>query len=115
MYQPKTAFANIAPSQTDSSLIVAVPSKRIRVVAGWAIAAGTVTDITFNTKPIGSGVAITSDIHCGVTGGMLMPSPPQTAVGEPPIGYFETNVSEGLTATTGAGASVGVTLRYIEL
>ena|SRR3990167_9985254 len=115
MYQPSTGFSNIAPSATDSNIVSAVPGKRIRVVGGWAVAAGTATNITFNTKPTGSGVAISSTIYCGINGGICWPSPDGMPTGEPPIGYFETSVGEGLTATTGAGASVGVTVRYITI
>jgi len=116
MLVAKTSFANIAASQTDSNIITGVPGKVLRVVGGWAVNAGTAMNITFNSKGTGSGTAITSIIPCGANGGLLMPSVQPITVGEPPYGYFESNKGEGITATTGAGATIiGVTLRYLEI
>lgn len=112
MYKVLTAKANIAPSTTDAVLVATVKSKRVVVLGGFAIAAGTATTITFNTKPAGAGVAITSDMPFGINGGVVFPVPQTMPVGEP-CGYFETSSGQGLTATTGAGASIGVTVRYV--
>jgi hypothetical protein len=49
----KRALANVAQSQTDSSLVTAITGKKIRVLSVYAIAGGTATDLTFNTKPGG--------------------------------------------------------------
>lgn len=114
MYRVKTAVANIAPSQTDSILVARIDGKRIVVVGGFVICAGTATSITFNRKPAGSGVAITSDMPFAANGGICWSVPQTMPVGEP-CGYFETNSGEGLSATTGSGSSVGVTLRYVEV
>ena len=116
MLASKTSFANVAASQTDANIISRVDGRILRVVGGWAVNAGTAMNITFNSKGTGSGTAITSIIPCGINGGLLMPSVQPNTVGEPPYGYFESNKGEGITVTTGAGASIiGVTLRYLEI
>lgn len=112
----KTSFANIAASQTDSNIVTGVDGRKIRVIGGWVVNAGTAMNVTFNSKGTGAGTAITSIIPCGANGGLLMPSVQPDRVGEPPYGYFESNKGEGITATTGAGATiVGITLRYVEI
>ena len=115
MYTAKYATSNIAPSTTDGLIITGKVGKVMRVVGGFLVCAGTATSITFNSKPIGSGTAITSAIACGANGGLAMTSPPQIALGEPPYGYFETAKGDGLSATTGSGSSIGVSLVYIEI
>ena len=116
MFLSKTSFANVAASQTDANVITAKDSTIFRIIGGFVVVAGTATNVTFNSKGTGAGTAITSIIPCGINGGLLMPSPSQDRSGEPPFGYFDTNKGEGLTVTTGAGASIaGVTVRYIEL
>ena len=116
MFLSKTSFANVAASQTDANIITKKDGVVMRIIGGWAVVAGTAMDITFNSKGTGAGTAVTALIPCGINGGLLMPSPSQDRSGEPPFGYFDTNKGEGLTVTTGAGASiVGVTIRYIEL
>ena len=115
MYAPKYTSSNIAPSQTDSSLVAAKASTILRVVGGFLVAGGTATTITFNSKPTGSGTAISSIIACGANGGLILPSVQPAYVGEPPYGYFQTNKGEGLSATTGSGSTVGVTLIYVEI
>lgn len=115
MYPAKYAKADIAPSSTDASLITAKPGVKMRVIGGFLVCAATATSIVFNTKPTGSGTAISSTVFNGSNGGMVLSSPAVSAIGEAPFGYFETNAGEGLTATTGAGASVGVTVTYVEV
>lgn len=115
MFTARYATATIDPSTTDGNIITAKPSYRFRVVGGFVVAGGTATNVTFNSKGTGSGTAISSTIYCGANGGLAMPSPPQIASGEPPFGYFQTNVGEGLSATTGSGTTVGISVVYIEL
>ena len=116
MLVARTSFANVAASQTDSNIISAKESTIFRIIGGFVVVAGTATNVTFNSKGTGAGTAITSIIPCGINGGLLMPSPAQIPSGESPCGYFDTNKGEGLTVTTGAGASiVGITLRYVEI
>src|SRR5262245_60028477 len=61
----KRTFANIAASQTDSSIVTAVGGKKIRVLSYRVMAGGTATDFTFNTKPTGAGSAISEKYACG--------------------------------------------------
>lgn len=98
------AFANIAASQTDSNLVSAVSGKRIVVKQVFCLAGATATNLTFNTKPAGSGVAISPLLANGVNGGAVMPYSER--------GWFQTNMSEGLTATTGAGSATGILIGY---
>jgi hypothetical protein len=105
LVQPQYAKANIAASQTDSQILAAVGGKIIRVLAFRLMAGGTATTFTFNTKSASAGVACTEAFACGANGGINS--------GLSQVGHFQTNVSEGLTATTGAGSTVGVGIVYI--
>jgi hypothetical protein len=115
MFQTKYANSNISPSSTDASLVTAKPGVSMRVIGGFLVASATATSIVFNSKGTGAGTAISSTIYCGANGGLIMPSPSPTNVGEPPPGYFQTIKSEGLSATTGSGTTVGVTVVYVEV
>ena len=103
----KRAFANVAASQTDSSIVAAVTGKKIRVLAFYAVAGGTATNLTFNTKPGGAGSAISPAFANGVNGGEVL--------GPNEYGWFETNSGEGLTVTTGAGSTTGIGVVYVEV
>lgn len=98
------AVANVAASQTDSSVITAVTGKKIRVVAVTAIAGGTATNLTFNSKGSGAGTAISPLYANGANGGEVLPFNP--------MGWFETNSAEALTVTTGAGSTTGILVVY---
>jgi hypothetical protein len=99
-----TAFANVALSQTDSAVVTAVPGAKINVLAVYAIAGGTATNLTFNSKPAGPGTAISALLANAANGGAVL--------GYNPKGWFRTNVGEGLTVTTGAGSATGVGVVY---
>lgn len=103
----KYAFANVAASTTDGALVTAVAGKRIRLLAAAAMDAGTTTSITFNSKPAGAGTAISALFQQAVNGGPLLPYSP--------VGWFQTNSGEGLTATTGTGTATGVQIAYVEV
>lgn len=103
----KYAFANVAASQTDSAIVAAVTSKKIRVLSMYALAGGTATNLTFNTKPAGAGTAISPLFANGANGGEVLPFSP--------IGWFETNSGEGLSVTTGTGSTTGIGVSYIEV
>lgn len=105
--EPSTlkAIANISASTTDGAIITGVAGKIIRVVAASAVTGGTATNLTFNSKPAGSGTAITPLYANGANGGEVLPYNPR--------GWFDTNVSEGLTATTGSGSTTGILINYI--
>jgi hypothetical protein len=104
---PKWAFANVAASQTDSSIVAAVASKKIRVVSAVVVGGATATTIVFNTKPAGAGSAKTPTFANAANGGFVL--------GFNETGWFETASGEGLTVTTGAGATTGVLVQYVEV
>lgn len=95
---------NVAAAQTDSAVIAAKTGYKIRVVAAYAVAGGTATNLTFNTKPGGAGTAISALFANAANGGFVLP------VNE--HGWFETNAGEGLTVTTGAGSTTGIGVVY---
>lgn len=105
----KPALANVAASQTDSSLVAAVAGKKIRVLSAVAVAGGTATNLTFNSKGGGAGVAISCLFANGANGGFVLP---MSADGS---GWFETNTGEALTVTTGAGSTTGILVKYAEV
>lgn len=102
---PAYAFANVNASSTDSSLVAAVAGKKIVVLAAYAVAGGTATDLTFNTKPSGSGTAISAKLANAANGGEILPFSP--------IGWFQTSTGEGLTVTTGSGSATGIGVVYL--
>ena len=102
----KTAIANIAASQTDSSLVTAVAGKKIRVIGLAMVSGNTATNVTFNTKPSGSGTAITPLFANAANGGLVLPLNEN--------GWFETTVGQGLSVTTGSGATTGILVSYVE-
>lgn len=104
---PKFAFANVAASQTDSNIVTAVPTKKIRVIQVGNLTGATATNLTFNTKPAGAGTAISPLFANGANGGEILPFSS--------MGWFETVAGEGLTVTTGAGATTGILVGYIEV
>lgn len=104
---PKFAKANVAQSQTDSSVITAVSGKKLVVICFTVMTGGTATDITFNSKGSGAGTAISMKYACGANGGAVP--------GYCPVGHFQTNAGEALTVTTGAGSTTGVQVTYVEV
>lgn len=104
---PKYALANVAASTTDGSVVAAVTSKKIRVLAIAVLSGSTATNITFNTKPAGAGSAKSCLFANGANGGFILPFNP--------VGWFETNSGEGLSATTGAGSTTGIQVTYVEV
>lgn len=104
---PKYAFANIAASQTDSNLVTAVSSKKIRVLALYMVTGGTATNVTFNSKPAGAGSAKSALVADAANGGLVL--------GFNPVGWFETVSGEGLAVTTGAGSTTGIGVVYVEV
>lgn len=104
----KRAFVNVATNQTDSSVVAAVTGAVIRVVSVAAVCGGTATSVTFNTKPAGAGSAISCLFADAANGGFVLPFNQ--------FGWFETNVSEGLTVTTtAAGSTTGIIVQYQEV
>lgn len=103
----KRAFANVAASSTDAALVAAVGGKKIHVVKFRVHAGATATDVTFNSKPGGAGVAITEKFAFASN------SYRQDAPN--PWGEFVTNIGEGLSVTTGTGATTGIGILYLEV
>jgi len=101
---PSDTFANVAQSQTDSSIVAAVSGKVIVVNAFILKAGGTATTCVFNSKPSGSGTAISATFANGANGDTTAPYNPD--------GWFRTTRGEGLTVTTGAGATTGIQVSY---
>ena len=99
-----SAKVNVAASQTDSAVVAAKTGFKIRVVALYAVAGGTATDLTFNTKPVGAGTAISALLANAANGGLVL--------GVNEHGWFETNSGEGLSVTTGAGSTTGIGVVY---
>lgn len=100
-----TAFDSVAASQTDSNLVTAVSNRRIRVHA-LIINQGdtTASAVTFNSKGSGAGTAITPALKTSANGSFV--------VTENTGGWFQTNIGEGLTVTTGAGSTTGIIVSY---
>lgn len=103
----KFAKANVAASQTDSSIVAAVTGQRILVLAFRLHTAATATNVTFNTKPSGAGTAISELFALGINGGR--------AEGFSQYGHFITASGEGLSVTTGAGSTTGIGVVYAEV
>lgn len=100
--------ANVAASTTDASLVAAVASKKLRALDLRLHAGPTATNVTLNSKPAGAGTAISPLYACGANGGRSDSAPPGAY-------EFETVSGEGLSATTGAGSTVGIGGSYIEV
>jgi len=98
------ALANVAAGQTDAAVIAAVAGKQIKVVQISFIPGGTATNVTFNSKGSGAGTAISPLFAAGANGQVTLPFSEK--------GWFTTNTGEGLSVTTGAGATVGILVGY---
>jgi hypothetical protein len=103
----KRAKASVAASQADSAVITAVTGKKLRVTSMILSCGSPATTVTFNTKPSGSGTAITNAIHLPSNGSVVMPYNP--------AGWCETSAAEGLTVTTGAGSTTTYQIGYVEI
>jgi hypothetical protein len=101
-----SAFAAPAASTTDAAVVAAVAGKRIRVVS-FVLNQGdtTASTVTFNSKGAGAGTAIGPALKAAANGAIVAPF----ADG----GWFQTNVGEGLSVTTGAGSTTAVMVTYI--
>jgi hypothetical protein len=107
----KSGWANVAAGQTDNTLAsgvdtpAAVSTRRI-VVRSAIIAQGATasTGVTFNSKPAGSGTACSATYTPAAGATIVLPDNPQ--------GWFETKIGEGLTCTTGTGATAGIQFTF---
>lgn len=103
----KFAKADVAASQTDSSVIAAVSGKQILILSAAWVTGSTATTLVFNSKGSGAGTAISCTYSNDAYGGAVLPFSP--------LGWFQTNSGEALTVTTGAGASIGIEIVYVEV
>jgi len=100
---PKFYSGTTAASQTDSTIIAAVTSKILRVLAMVVQCGATATDITFES-------GTTTRIHkvpAGANGGQ--------SLGFNPVGWFQTASGAALTVTTGSGSSTEISIVYVEV
>ncbi|MGH7243622.1 MAG: hypothetical protein ACREJD_09420 [Phycisphaerales bacterium] len=102
----KRQKAAIAASTTDGAVIAAVATKVLRVVAAMIMNGGSGTTITFNSKGAGAGVAISQAFTLAANQFVIIPKLED--------GWFSSVAGEGITATTSAGATVNITLVYVE-
>jgi len=100
------AVANVSAGQTDAEIVAATAGKRVRVLAVAFVCGGTATSATFNTKPSGSGTAISPAFQNGANGGAILPFNP--------VGWFQTGSGEGLSLTTGSGSTTGVLVVHVK-
>lgn len=101
----RNAWDNIAASATDSVLVAAVTGEKIRVLALLLNHGDTTpSSVTLNSKGAGAGTAISPLLKGPANGGFVVAYSKQ--------GWWETNSGEGLTASTGAGSTTGVTVVY---
>jgi hypothetical protein len=98
---PLYAFANIAASQTASSLVAAIVGKKIRVLSLAFVCGAVATNATFNSDT----GAISALFANAANGGAVLPLNP--------LGWFETDEGEALTLTTGTGSTTGVQIVYV--
>lgn len=101
----RRALANVAASQTDAVLVTAVTGRKIRLLASATLAGTVATNLTFNTKGAGAGVAISPLFANASNSGAVLPFNP--------LGWVETNTGEALTVTTGAGSTTGILITYV--
>ncbi len=100
---PKFVSLTVTASQTDSSVISGVATKKLRVLSMVSHCAGTGTTLLLES---GTGTRIHKAAN-GANGGEVLPFNP--------IGWFETASGSALTATTGAGSDTELTITYIEV
>jgi hypothetical protein len=101
----QNAYASVAASQTDSVVVAAATGKKIRVIA-LASQQGdtTASTVVLNTKGSGAGTAISPTFKGAANALLVLPVCAS--------GWFQTTISEGLTVTTGAGSTTGITVIY---
>ncbi len=102
------AFSAKAASATDGTIAdtgstapSALAGRRVAVY-GVVINHGdtTASSVTFNSKPSGSGTAISPALKAPANGGFVLPP------GSEP--YFYTKIGEGLTVTTSSGSTTNI-------
>lgn len=100
---PKFYSASTSASTTDATVVAAVASKSIRVLALVVQVGATATDVTFES----GGTTRVHKIPAGANGGQ--------SLSFNPLGWFQTVSGASLTITTGSGSTTEVTLVYAEV
>jgi len=100
---PKYAVIDAATSG-DNTLVAAVASKKIRVLALFAVAAAAVA-VRFESGA--SGTALTGQMNLAANGGFVLPFNP--------VGWFETASNTLLNMELGGAVSVDGSLVYVEV
>jgi len=100
---PKFVSATITAGATDTTVIAAVASRKLRVIAFVCQCGGVATDLTLES---GTATRI-HKVPAGANGGQSLSANPW--------GWFETTSGAALTATTGAGSSTEITIAYLEV
>ena len=98
-------FAVIDHASADNTLVSAVASKKIRVVALVAVASGGENTIRFESGT--GGTALTGQMQISDNGGFVLPYNP--------VGWFETAANTLLNMELGAATSVDGVLTYLEV
>lgn len=102
-YTPKFAVIDFA-SSGDNTVVPAVSSKKIRVIALFLVAAGTV-NVRFESAA--SGTALTGQMNLTTNSGFSLPYNP--------VGWFETSAGQLLNLELSGSTSVDGSLVYIEV
>jgi hypothetical protein len=102
---PKWASVTVAASTTDSVVIAAVTSKKIRVIALAVQCGATATTTTFESDEAPD--VRKHKVPAGANGGQILPPNPW--------GWFETASGSALVVTTGTGSDTEITVQYIEV
>lgn len=95
------AWENVAASTTDEVVIAAIPNKKIRVLTFLINHGATASTVTFNSKGVGAGTAISPALLYSANGG---------TTADTANGFWETKVGEALSVSTGAGSITGITV-----
>lgn len=98
----KRAFASIPASSANESIVAAVATKKIRVLALFMLCGATATDITLQSN----NTAISPLFANAANGGAVLPFNS--------FGWFETTAGQALKASTGAGSATGLLVLYVE-
>jgi hypothetical protein len=102
---PKFKSITVTASSTDSSVVAAVASKKIRVLSLAHHCGSTATTATYESD--GGSDTRLHKIPAGANGGQVLAFSP--------AGHFETLSGEALIVTTGAGSDTEITLTYVEV
>lgn len=96
----QNAYVDVAASATDTALVTAVPGKKIRVHSMGVSCGATPSTVVINSKSGSAGTAAGPILNNSIS----LPFSP--------AGWFESNRSEGLSVSTGAGSVSGVLVVY---